>query len=646
MKKRLFIALLVAIVACLFALSVSAANEVTLTSGETVDFETVFKISSINWKGLDGVTTKVDNVVTGYNTGYSENSIVHVTFPDEINGIDCNGLFGPYGDSGSSSIRTITFAATDTFFINGDNTFSSCSVTKVTFNPNCVVDFRKGSFAECKSLTQITFPKFISLAGGAFKSCSNMVNTNDLIFAEGLTSIGGHAFNGCTSLTGTIYFPNSIETIGEYVFNNTGFTGVDFSKCSNLTVAGGKYEAPFGNMDNLTTLDMSACTSLTAIRPNFSQGSDNLTEVILPPNLTAIPGKAFAQCPKLQSIVIPASCTSIGDEAFMQAGNSLTTKTFTLYIQSNVVFPSSGYGVFNQSSAKIEFVLFGNGVTVESFKTANASAKNLPGSVSISSLSADNYMDPDDKWGYTVGGAISAHTIVYNYCPTLATTKSHSATDTICGNDDYCTDCGYHTLTPHVGEPSVTYPNGYTKSGLAQTCHFAACNGNIKTTLKPIFETVGYSVKEKGGYGIVSTFYVNPSALKAYEDLNGKLTIGIIVANAKTIGQDAFMTKGDNGKYKLNATKGIQVEMSDVYSRIDATLDQFTQDAVDLNLVIALYVIDENGVSFVQHEGTYAGEVTKGESTLDIVTISKIAELTNVTLPFVVPTPSGTEENE
>ena len=109
MKKRLFIALLVAIVACLFALSVSAANEVTLTTGETVDFATVFKISSINWKGLDGVTTKVDNVVTGYNTGYTKNDIVHVTFPDEINGIESNFLF-----SSSTSIRTITFAATDT----------------------------------------------------------------------------------------------------------------------------------------------------------------------------------------------------------------------------------------------------------------------------------------------------------------------------------------------------------------------------------------------------------------------------------------------------------------------------------------------------------------------------------------------------
>ena len=43
----------------------------------------------------------------------------------------------------------------------------------------------------------------------------------------------------------------------------------------------------------------------------------------------------------------------------MQAGNDLTTKTFTMYLQSNLAFPTSGYGVFNQSNSKIEFVLFG-----------------------------------------------------------------------------------------------------------------------------------------------------------------------------------------------------------------------------------------------------------------------------------------------
>lgn len=631
MKKKLLLTLLIIITACLFTLSISAKDEVTLVGGEKADFTTVFKV---------GTSNSVENVVLGFNTGYDKNSVTDIIFPDEINGIECDYLFGE-----STSIQTLIFAATDEFFISGVNIFSKCSVTTVRFNPNCVVELRKGNFSSCSSLTSITFPKFRKLAGSAFASCSNMVATNDLIFAEGMKEIGGHAFNGCSKLRGTVYFPASLETIQEYSFQSSGFDYFDLSKCSSLTVVGGGYGGPFTGCTNITKLDMSGCTSLTVInKGSLAQGCTSLTEVILPPNLTNIPGKAFASCTKLQSIVVPATCTSIGDEAFMQAGNDLTTKTFTLYLQSAAVFTQSGYGVFNQSNSKIEIVLL-NGVTPESFLTANANSRFL-GSSGFPTFTTVDYLDPANKWGHTAGGALTNHTIVINYCNSLALTKSHTATDTICGNDDYCTDCGYHTLSPHVGEPSVTYPNGYTKSGLAQTCHFAACNGNVKTTLKPIFETVGYSVKEKGGYGIISTFYTNPTALKAYEDMNGKLTIGIIVANAKTIGQDAFMTKGDDGKYKLNATKGIQVEMSDVYSRIDATLDQFTQDAVDLNLVIALYVADENGVSFVQHEGTYAGEVTKGESTLDIVTISKIAELTDVTLPFVVPTPSGNEENE
>ena len=63
MKKKIFlITAMVALLVCLFAISVSAANEVTLVGGEKADFETVFKI---------GKSGGVDNVVTGYNTGYN-----------------------------------------------------------------------------------------------------------------------------------------------------------------------------------------------------------------------------------------------------------------------------------------------------------------------------------------------------------------------------------------------------------------------------------------------------------------------------------------------------------------------------------------------------------------------------------------------
>ena len=58
------------------------------------------------------------------------------------------------------------------------------------------------------------------------------------------------------------------------------------------------------------------------------------------------------------------------------------------------------------------------------------------------------------------------------------------------------------------------------------------------------------------------------------------------------------------------------------------------------------YVADADGISYIQHEGTYAGTVTKGDATLDVVNITKIAEIVNVVLPFVVPAQaSGIKEN-
>ncbi len=174
--------------------------------------------------------------------------VTDIIFPDEIEGIEANVLFNK-----AANLNSLTFAATDTFFISGDGIFSGCSVKTITFNPDCVVEIRKGNFSGCTSLTKITFPRFKKLAGSAFKGCSNMVSTNELILAEGMTDIGGHAFNGCTSLSGTVYFPASLQTIQEFSFQNTGFEYFDLSKCVNLTAVGGGYGGPFNENDSITT---------------------------------------------------------------------------------------------------------------------------------------------------------------------------------------------------------------------------------------------------------------------------------------------------------------------------------------------------------------------------------------------------------
>lgn len=526
MKKKILFALLACLFVCLLALTVSASNEVTLTSGEKADLEAVFKVQTTK----DGVVQ-----ITGFNSGYSKNDVTDVIFPDEIDGLEANFLF-----NGATSLKTLTFSATDEFFISGDVIFSSCSVEKITFDPDCIVEIRKGNFSGCASLTEITFPKFRKLAGSAFKSCSNMVATNELVLAEGMTEIGGHAFNGCTSLRGTVVFPSTLEKIQEYSFQNTGFDEFDLMKCASLTLVGGGYGGPFTDNDNITKLDLSGCTSLTKLKDNFVANSDNLTEVILPPNLTEIPHKAFAHCYKLQSIVLPASVTYVADEAFHSARKNQDIKTFTVYLQGNTVFHETY--PFRDSSAKIEFVLIGEGMTAEAFIASNT----------FSGITGATVVNYKDGYNYTVGQAITSHTIVENYCASLALSGAHASSENPCVI--LCSDCGLLAKKEnpqHNYNVAIEYENGFDSVGeKISICTSAGCGHEVAEAVPALIVSLGYSIAEEGAAGVDIGFKVNKAAVLDYEKTMGKtVNFGVFAATEEILGEnDVFDSDGNSLK--------------------------------------------------------------------------------------------------
>lgn len=571
MKKKLLVGLLVCILTCLFALTVSAANEVTLVGGDKVDFETVFNVNS-------------NNVVTGYKTGYNSNSVTDVTFPDYLVGIESNGLFGKYANPASTTIKTLTFAATDTFFINGDNIFSGCSVEKVTFNPNCVVEIRKGNFSGCTKLTEITFPKFSKLAGSSFAECSNMVSTNELIFAEGMTEIGGHAFRGCTSLTGTVYFPSTLEKIQEYSFQKTGFTYFDLSKCASLTAVGGGYGGPFNDNDKITTLDLSGCTSLTALKSSFAQGCDSLTKVILPPSLTEIPHKAFAHCYKLQSIVLPESVTYVADEAFHSARHGEIVKTFTVYLQGNTVF--HGSYPFRDSHAKIEFVLIGEGMTAADFIAANT----------FSGITGATVVNYKDGYNYTVGQAITNHTIVENYCSTLALTGEHASGENPCVI--LCADCllsAPKENPEHNLDTIIFYENGFDAKGTKITvCLSDGCEYKEETEARALFISLGYSVAEEGAGGIDIGYKVDREAVAEYEKV-----IGVDISFGVFAGLQSVISENDIFNESKEALNGvISADMTDTeYSIFRIKMYGFAGEQLNTVFAMGAYVCIDNGTS-------------------------------------------------
>jgi len=593
MKKKIFlITAMVAMLVCVFAISVSAANEVTLVGGEKVDFETVFKVET-----SDGV----DNVVTGFKTGYDKNSMTDIIFPDYIAGIKSNGLFGRYASAASTTIKTFTFEAEKEFFIHGVNIFTECSVEKVTFNPTCVVEIRDGNFSGCTSLTEITFPKFLKLASGTFSGCTNMVPTNELVFAEGMTEIAANAFNQCSRLTGTVVFPSTLKSIGEAAFKASGITGVDFSKCASLDTL---VKSIFVNCDSLTAIDMSACVSLTSLSNSFAENCDNLVNVKLPPNLETIAEKSFAWCCKLQSMVIPASCTQIGVEAFQFARRGQELQVFTLYIQSNVNFDTSRYSVFNSSSAKVEFVLIGENVTAESFIAANTYSH-------VTGATVVDYVAGENPWTYVPGQTISSHTIVTNYCRALALMGEHNSEDNPCVIN--CSVCGKTSLKEnpqHTVSITVNYESGYDKTGIKLTsCTNPGCGYEEASSVEAIFVCLGYSAPENGVCGIVLGFIVNEKAITEYENVTGKtVSYGVFAVSKNKLGdKDIFGKDGKVAEGVINAE--IKKQQFTVF---EVKVIGFADDQKDIKLALGGYVVTTDGET-TEYSYMQGGEPNENE---------------------------------
>ena len=582
MKKKFLITLFLVLTVCIFALSVSAANEVTLTDGTTVDLEVAFKVS--------------DNTVNGFNTGYSKDNIKDVVFPETITTIKSLSF------NNSTVIETVTFNSSTELVLDSVS-FSSSSIQKATFNPECVLNYKSGNFYSCKSMTEITFPKILALTGNCFQFNSKMQPTNEIIFVEGVQTIACHIFNGCTKVGGSIVFPSTLKEIKEGTFNGTSITSFDFSKCTNLTSIGGGYGGTFSNIDTITSYDFSTCPNLVFNGPAMFEGSAILENVILPANLPKIPHKTFAHCYKMSSLVIPATVTDIADESFHSARKNQEVKTFTMYIQGDVKL-NVKY-VFRDSGAKIEFVMIGDGITAEQFKTTNAGIDIVQsGSHSpLDNIGVIDYLDPASPWTFVPGQARTSHIIVDNYCKPLALTGEHASTENPCVIN--CTVC--NLVAPkenptHSETFIITYANGYDVAGEKLiSCSNAGCAYSTTVAVDSLFNCLGYSSPENGRDGIVIGYTVNEDAINAYEANTGKvIEYGVFAVLKDHLGtNDIFNDDGTNPNGVV--TVGIK---KNEYASFEFKILGFNDDQKDIELAMGAYVKvaneDETEYSYMQ----------------------------------------------
>ena len=245
-------------------------------------------------------------------------NLASVAIPDGVTDI---GMFA-FGDCGLKTVRipaSVTNIGWGAFLCHDQEKPSLNSVTVASGNPSYVVSGGALFTKDRKTLV-----------------CVPNGKTGHYSIPEGVTRIGGYAFNSCEQLTG-ITIPDTVTEIEEGAFSG-GCEGVtELSIPASVTKIG---TTAFTDCSYMTTLSLpSACgmeigeatfdgcfslesitipVGVTNIGKEAFRFCTNLTAVVIPDTVVGIGIRAFAECSRLESLTFPASVTSVGKDVFAE----------------------------------------------------------------------------------------------------------------------------------------------------------------------------------------------------------------------------------------------------------------------------------------------------------------------------------------
>ena len=342
----------------------------------------------------------------------------------------------------------------DTVTKIGNEAFKDCSSLTSISIPNSVTEIGNEAFKNCSSLTSISIPNSVNEIGySAFYYCRNLAG--DLVIPNGITKIYSSTFYHCESLT-SLTIPDSVTSIGERAFEYcnklesvyyngdlSAWCKINFQNAYNQgqTTANPLYNGAklFINNTELTELIIpsdisyikgtvfSGCKSLKSVtlHDNITEVSQycfyncrNLTSVTIPNSVTKIGSSAFGNCSSLTSVTIPDSVTEIGSSAFDYC-RLLTSLTI-----GNSVTKIGGWAFGNCSSLtsvtipdSVTEIEFGAFCGCSNLQNVYCRAQTPPSLEGVWDQEGDYFYGPFDEWvkDFIIYIPAKSYAIYYQY---------------------------------------------------------------------------------------------------------------------------------------------------------------------------------------------------------------------------------------
>ncbi len=647
-KKLLLITLLVALLACAFAISVSA-EEASIPEWPTT-VETLEGMSDKSVFGADGTVGATSRVLMSDGkaypayyifknsatfgitftelSGYSASDIVRLEVP---NGIVTAGTTCITTSGGYTAVKTIVLPNTvttigagafklstlvsinlpDSLVSMANNVFYGCTSLKSIAIPPQLEKIEQTTFLGCTALETVDFSRATSLKTIAYKAFYQTTSLENAILPEGLTTLEDICFK--YSGVKEVYLPSTLETVGtDNVFGECSRLETIRSKATNIS------DKMFYNASALKNLYLE--NTVTIGNSAFYKAS-SLTSLTLPNTLTQIDTNAFAYA-AFDKIIVPASVTTLGDGTFKQNTALTTAVVLGSTMGSNMFLNCS-----NMTKLVIteNFTTFGssaiNGVNRNSFTTFYTGKTNDFDTIKtiitldrVSSAKPSSYTDykngthTQNKYIFIYGANICE--VGFDDTHDVQVTEGN----TCCG---ICTRCGLLEMLEnpvHVSYNEVRYGGSTTIDYLKEIVIVSVCENCKKevgeNVLGTMFEENGYSAQEDDGYGIVRKFMFDNDAIAKYIELvDSDFEYGMVVAIANNsplqIGEDGKTEPANTGVVSANFTNGN-------YTNLQVKIANITEEAKGISIVNTLYVRVDN--EFYYANGETMAKTAEGKS--------------------------------